>query len=190
MRTRADQRIAGREAARRGTRRETRPISEMCKQETHPRTPSDPSGNFFAQVSRRKNLLMNPLTKRQTQTICRRSSAWGHGNLSRGREQITLNDLKVRQLAFSMAATSGRISPTELLATGGEADARPHLVAVSPLGAGDQTASCSCWPPWFVFFAGPVIAELAVRILEVRCGMKACFHVIAVQQHRRGDVHP
>ncbi|CAE7223437.1 unnamed protein product [Symbiodinium sp. KB8] len=65
----------------------------------------------------------------------------GTRDLSRGREQITLNDLKVRQLAFSMAATSGRISPTELLATGGEADARPHLVAVSPLGAGDQTES-------------------------------------------------
>ncbi|OLP73352.1 hypothetical protein AK812_SmicGene47436, partial [Symbiodinium microadriaticum] len=46
----------------------------------------------------------------------------GTRDLSRGREQITLNDLKVRQLAFSMAATSGRISPTELLATGGEAE--------------------------------------------------------------------
>ena len=65
-------------------------------------------------------------------------------DLTRGREQITLNDLKVRQLAFSMAATSGRISPTELLATGGEADARPHLAAVFPLDAAEQTASRSC----------------------------------------------
>ena len=67
----------------------------------------------------------------------------GTRDISRSREQITLNDLKVRQLAFCMAATTGRISPTELLATGGEADARPHLHAVSPLGAGEQTASRS-----------------------------------------------